>query len=134
MTPRAACAALFFLSFLAAAHAAPTTTGVASWYGRSFARHRMADGARFDPSNAAIAANRTLPLGTRILVTNLGNGRSLVMRVCDRGPYARHHGKLERTRVLDVSRRAAELLGFKERGTARVRVLALPAVHRMPAS
>jgi rare lipoprotein A len=89
-------------------------TGVASWYGSDFHGKATANGERYD-MEALTAAHRTLPMPTVVRVTNLDNGRSLRLRVNDRGPYARG-------RILDVSRRAASLLGFNDKGTARVRV------------
>ncbi len=89
-------------------------TGIASWYGPNFHGGRTANGEIFD-QNAITAAHRTLPLPSMVRVTNLENGRALKIRVNDRGPYA--HG-----RIIDLSRRAAQLLGFAGRGTARVRV------------
>ncbi len=93
--------------------------GVASWYGREFHGRRTANGAVFD-MNALSAAHRTLPMPSLVRVTNLDNGRSLVLTVNDRGPFARG-------RIIDVSRRAAQLLGFFEKGTAKVRVEAVRA-------
>jgi rare lipoprotein A len=89
-------------------------TGVASWYGSDFHGKSTANGERYD-MDTLTAAHRTLPMPTIVRVTNLENGRSLRLRVNDRGPYARG-------RILDVSRRAATLLGFQQNGTARVRV------------
>ena len=89
-------------------------TGIASWYGRRFHGGRTANGEIFD-MNALSAAHRTLPLPSVVRVTNLENGRSMVLRVNDRGPFSRG-------RIIDVSRRAAQLLGFQRNGTARVRV------------
>jgi rare lipoprotein A len=89
-------------------------TGVASWYGADFHGKATANGERYD-MDALTAAHRTLPMPTVVRVTNLENGRSIKLRVNDRGPYARG-------RVIDVSRRAGNLLGFSEKGTARVRV------------
>lgn len=89
-------------------------TGVASWYGAEFHGQHTANGEVFD-SNALTAAHRTLPMPVNVRVTNLQNGRSLIVRVNDRGPFARG-------RIIDVSERAADLLGFKNQGTARVRV------------
>ena len=88
--------------------------GMASWYGAEFQGSRTASGERFDP-HALTAASRSFPIGTHVRVTNLANGRSVVVRVNDRGPFA--HG-----RVLDVSRAAATALGMVGRGTARVRI------------
>jgi rare lipoprotein A len=89
-------------------------TGIASWYGQPFHGRSTANGERFD-MNALSAAHKTLPLPSLVRVTNLQNGRSLQIRVNDRGPFV--HG-----RIIDVSRRAAQLLGFERAGTARVRV------------
>ncbi|MDE2161905.1 MAG: septal ring lytic transglycosylase RlpA family protein [Alphaproteobacteria bacterium] len=89
-------------------------TGIASWYGPGFYGHPTADGEIFD-ANALTAAHRTLPLPVNVRVTDLENGRSLILRVNDRGPFAK-------SRIIDVSERAAKLLGFYEAGTARVRV------------
>lgn len=89
-------------------------TGVASWYGPDFHGKYTANGEVFD-QNEITAAHRTLPMPSFVRVTNLDNGRVLVVRVNDRGPFARG-------RILDLSRRAAQLLGIEERGTARVHV------------
>lgn len=88
--------------------------GVASFYAHEYDGRRTASGARYD-ERAMVAAHPTLPFGTRIRVTNLANGRSVVLRVVDRGPF-------RRGRVVDVSRRAARELGFLRQGTTRVRV------------
>jgi rare lipoprotein A len=89
-------------------------TGIASWYGRPFHGRRTANGETYD-MNALTAAHKTLPMPVYVRVTNLVNGRSLVLRVNDRGPFVNG-------RIIDVSRRAAQLLGFIKQGTARVRV------------
>lgn len=89
-------------------------TGIASWYGEDFDGKATANGETYD-MNSLTAAHRTLPLPTMVRVTNLDNGKSIRLRVNDRGPYARG-------RILDVSKRAADLLGFQSNGTARVRV------------
>ena len=89
-------------------------TGVASWYGEQFDQQYTANGETFD-LNRLTAAHRTLPMPSIVQVTNLDNGRSMRLRVNDRGPFARG-------RILDVSRRAAQLLGFENNGTALVRV------------
>jgi rare lipoprotein A len=88
--------------------------GVASWYGGAFHGRRTASGERFD-MNALTAAHPTLPLATVVRVTNLDNGRSVAVRINDRGPFAR-------SRIIDMSRAGARALGFDARGTARVRV------------
>ena len=89
-------------------------TGIASWYGEDFHGKYTANGEVYD-LNALTAAHRTLPLPSIIQVTNLDNGRTMRLRVNDRGPYARG-------RIIDLSRRAAQLLGFEGNGTAKVRV------------
>src|SRR6516164_10844967 len=88
--------------------------GVASWYGSDFHGRSTANGENFD-AEAITAAHPTLPLPSYVRVTNLSNGRSLIVRVNDRGPYAGN-------RIIDVSKRAAFLLGFTTSGTAWVRV------------
>ncbi|MEJ0063548.1 MAG: septal ring lytic transglycosylase RlpA family protein [Alphaproteobacteria bacterium] len=92
-------------------------TGLASWYGPGFHHGRTANGDRFD-SNELTAAHPTLPMPSLARITNLENGKSIVVRINDRGPFS---GK----RLIDVSRRSAELLGFAQQGTARVRVQVL---------
>src|SRR5580658_8829079 len=89
-------------------------TGVASWYGPTFYGKHTANGEVFD-ANALTAAHRTLPMPVNVRVTNLDNGRSIVVRVNDRGPFAKG-------RIIDLSEHAAELLGYKQAGTAKVRV------------
>src|SRR5947199_2745111 len=89
-------------------------TGVASWYGPTFYGKPTANGEIYDGVGLT-AAHRTLPLPVNVRVTNLENGKSLVVRVNDRGPFAQG-------RIIDVSKRAAELLGFYAKGTAKVRV------------
>ncbi len=95
-------------------------TGIASWYGPGFHKKLTANGETYD-QNDLTAAHRTLPLPTYVRVTNLENGRAIVLRVNDRGPFA--HG-----RIIDVSRRGAQLLGFERQGTARVRVRVIDSV------
>ena len=89
-------------------------TGIASWYGDPFHGRKTANGETYD-MNALTAAHRTLPMPSAVRVTNLDNGRSMVLRINDRGPYARG-------RIIDLSRRSAQLLGLFKNGTARVRV------------
>jgi rare lipoprotein A len=88
--------------------------GSASWYGELFHGRRTANGEIYDMDRLS-AAHPTLPLPVYARVTNLNNGRSIVVRINDRGPYARD-------RLIDLSRRSAELLGFRGNGTATVRV------------
>jgi len=92
-------------------------TGVASWYGADFHDHMTANGEIFN-KNELTAAHKTLPLPTLARITNLDNGRSIVVRINDRGPFSG-------TRLIDVSQRAAQLLGFESQGTAKVRVQVL---------
>jgi len=89
-------------------------TGIASWYGDPFHGRRTANGEVYD-MGALTAAHKTLPMPVFVRVTNLENGRALVLRVNDRGPFVNG-------RIIDVSRRGAELLGFSQQGTAKVRV------------
>lgn len=89
-------------------------TGIASWYGPTFHGKRTANGEIYD-QNELTAAHRTLQMPSLVRVTNLDNGRAIVVRVNDRGPF-------KRGRVIDVSKRSAELLGFINQGTARVRL------------
>jgi rare lipoprotein A len=88
--------------------------GIASWYGSEHQGRRTASGRRFRMEELT-AAHPTLPLATRLLVTNLGNGRKVIVTVSDRGP---HKGN----RVIDLSRAAAERLGMVRQGVARVRI------------
>ena len=88
--------------------------GLASWYGEDFHGRLTANGEVFDLAGIS-AAHPTLPLPSYARVTNLSNGRSLVVRVNDRGPY-------HSDRIIDLSMRASQLLGFQGRGTAWVRV------------
>lgn len=100
-------------------------TGIASWYGPGFHAKRTANGERFD-ENELTAAHRTLQLPALVRVTNLENGKSVVVRVNDRGPFSRG-------RIIDMSKRAADLLGFRHKGTARVRVQVLAEESRQMA-
>lgn len=89
-------------------------TGIGSWYGPQFHGKQTANGEVFD-MNEVTAAHPTLPMPSLVRVTNLENGRSIVVRMNDRGPYANG-------RIIDLSRRSAQLLGFERQGTAKVRV------------
>jgi rare lipoprotein A len=88
--------------------------GFASWYGPDFHGKRTANGEMFNMHSMS-AAHPTLPLPSYVRVTNLGNGRSIVLRANDRGPY-------HSNRIIDVSVKAADMLGFSRHGVARVRV------------
>ena len=92
-------------------------TGMASYYGRQFFGRRTASGATMDPTGYH-AAHRTLPFGTLVEVTNLRNGRRIVVRINDRGPFSRG-------RVVDLTPRGAQALGFAHAGIAPVRVSVL---------
>ncbi|MEX1035648.1 MAG: septal ring lytic transglycosylase RlpA family protein [Sneathiella sp.] len=89
-------------------------TGIASWYGEPFHGRRTANGAVYD-MHKLTAAHKTLPLPTDVRVTNLENGRSIIVTVNDRGPFAH-------SRIIDLSYRSAQMLGIVEKGTAKVRV------------
>lgn len=89
-------------------------TGVASWYGEQFHGKLTANGETYDMHDFT-AAHRTLPLGTVVRVTNLDNGKSVEVRVNDRGPYVKG-------RMIDLSYAAAVKLGYADKGTANVRL------------
>ncbi|MDY7012153.1 MAG: septal ring lytic transglycosylase RlpA family protein, partial [Cyanobacteriota bacterium] len=91
-----------------------TQRGIASWYGPGFHGRRSASGERFN-QNAMTAAHRTLPFGTRVRVTNQNNGRSIVVRINDRGPFIRG-------RIIDLSVGAARKIGMYGSGIAPVEV------------
>lgn len=93
--------------------------GQASWYGKSLHGRRTASGERFD-MNALTAAHRTLPFGTRVRVTELKGGKSVEVRINDRGPFAR-------ARIIDISFAAAKALGIVSTGTASVEITVLSA-------
>lgn len=89
-------------------------TGLASWYGADFHNKSTANGEVFD-MNEVTAAHKTLPMPSLVRVTNLDNGRSIIVRVNDRGPFVAG-------RIIDLSRRSAQLLGMDRQGIAKVRV------------
>jgi rare lipoprotein A len=95
-----------------------TREGLASYYGKEFQGRKTASGARFD-MNAMVAAHPSYPFGTLLRVTNLANGRSISVRIVDRGPGPQHRGN---GFIIDVSRKAAQVLGFLQQGRARVRL------------
>lgn len=95
--------------------ARPIAEGMASYYGRAFAGRRTASGEAFNPGELT-AAHRTLPFGSRVKVTDITSGRSVVVRINDRGPFGRHG------RVIDVSEAAARELGIISRGSGRVSI------------
>ena len=88
--------------------------GMASYYGSELAGNRTASGERFDPGSLT-AAHRTLAFHSRVVVTNLANGKEVVVRVNDRGPWSK-------SRVIDISHAAAREIGMHRSGTARVRL------------
>lgn len=92
--------------------------GNASFYGAKFHGRKTASGAIFN-KHAMTAAHRNLPFGTRVRVTHVHNGRSVVVTINDRGPFIK-------SRIIDVSRAAAEQLGMVQQGVARVRLERLP--------
>ena len=89
-----------------------TERGVASWYGPNFHKKKTANGEVFD-MNLLTAAHKTLQLPSLVRVTNIENNRSLILRVNDRGPFVKN-------RIIDVSKKAASILGFQKKGTANV--------------
>lgn len=91
-----------------------TATGVASWYGGKFHGRRTASGETYN-QHALTAAHRTLPFGTEVVVTNQNNGKSVVVRINDRGPFSGG-------RIIDLSHKAASQIGMINSGTARVRL------------
>jgi rare lipoprotein A len=111
----AAIAAVLGLSTGLWPHAAEAAqTGMASYYKHGA---RTANGERFDP-HGYTAAHRTLPFGTRVLVTNLKNGKSVIVRINDRGPFTKG-------RVIDLSLGAAKVVGLTKSGVAKVKVVRL---------
>jgi len=100
------------------ANAVPYQVGKASWYGKRFHGRKTANGESYNMFQMT-AAHRSLPMGTWVKVTNLRNGRSVVLRVNDRGPFID-------SRVIDTSYMAAEHLGFREQGIVRVRLDIVP--------
>jgi len=97
-------------------------TGIASWYGPNFHGKQTANGEIFDKYELT-AAHKTLQMPSIVRVTNLENGRSIIVRVNDRGPFSG-------ARIIDLSQRSAELLGFRNKGVAKVKVQVLPQESR----
>jgi rare lipoprotein A len=114
-----ACSVLL-LSFASACSHAPrigesfVERGEASWYGPGFQGRRTASGEIYD-SHLYTAAHRSLPFGMKVLVKNLKNGKTVIVRINDRGPAVR-------SRLIDLSRAAAQQLGFLQDGTCRVEI------------
>ncbi|WP_349371264.1 septal ring lytic transglycosylase RlpA family protein [Salinarimonas sp.] len=94
--------------------AAAVKTAHASWYGPGFHGRKTANGERFD-QDGLTAAHKTLPFGTKVRVTNVANGKSVVVRINDRGPFVRG-------REIDLSRGAAKAVGMVGSGVAQVRM------------
>src|SRR5208337_2187160 len=92
----------------------PEVVGIASWYGPGFHGHKDAAGAVYDQEDLT-AASIAFPLGSRVMVTNLDNGRSVEVRITDRGPFVKG-------RKIDLSHKAARIIGMLDQGTARVRI------------
>src|SRR5262249_51640942 len=105
---------------------ARSSIGTASWYGQEFDGRRTASGAVFDQDGLS-AAHRSLPLGTRVRVTNLANGRSVALRITDRGPFVKG-------RALDLSYGAARRLHMVHQGTGKVRIEVLERPSSRPAT
>lgn len=117
----AVAAACLLATLPAAAHSSEdkikvlqTITGSASWYGSRFQGRKTANGERFD-MHQLTAAHRTLPFGTKVRVTNRNNGKSVVVRINDRGPYSGN-------RIIDLSRSAAKAVGMISQGVASVKL------------
>jgi rare lipoprotein A len=114
----AAVSTLLALPLSTAAHADPavlrTISGSASWYGPGFHGRTTANGERFN-QNELTAAHRTLPFGTKVRVTNRNTGKSVTVRINDRGPF---HGN----RVIDLSRAAAGKIGLVNSGVGNVKI------------
>lgn len=102
-----------------------TETGIASWYGPQFHGKKTANGEIYNMYELT-AAHRTLQMPSLVRVTNLENGKSIIVRINDRGPFSRG-------RVIDVSSKAADLLGMKQKGTAKVRLQLLSDESRQVA-
>ena len=94
-----------------------TYIGTASYYGEGYEGRQTASGETFD-KNELTAAHRFLPFGTLVNVTNLENERNVELRINDRGPFVRG-------RIIDVSERAAKLLGFINQGTVKVHIMVI---------
>jgi rare lipoprotein A len=96
---------------------ASAACGKASWYGPNFHGRQTASGERFNQMSMT-AAHRSMPLGSRVVVSDPASGRSVTVRINDRGPYA--HG-----RIIDLSKGAADVLGIRQRGVAKVCIVLL---------
>ena len=92
----------------------PTSVGIASYYSNGLTGKKTASGERYDP-NKLTAAHKTLPIGTIVKVTNLGNNKQVVVKINDRGPYVRG-------RIIDLSYSAARQLGMLKDGITKVKI------------
>ena len=97
-----------------AAKASKKMVGIASFYATNFNGRRTASGEKFN-NNAMTAAHKSLPFGSKVQVTNVRNGKSVVVRINDRGPYVRG-------RIIDLSKAAAKKIGIGHAGTVRVKL------------
>ncbi|MBQ6653677.1 MAG: septal ring lytic transglycosylase RlpA family protein [Prevotella sp.] len=109
---------LFLALFCPMLLSAQTTTGIASYYSKKWTGRKTANGERLH-HDSLTCAHKTYPFGTRLKVTHLGNGKSVVVRVTDRGPYGRG-------RIVDLSWGAARDLGMLQQGLAKVTLEVLP--------
>jgi rare lipoprotein A len=116
LNPMSAASLALFATMLPQDAAAMIQCGMASWYGLEAGTQR-ADGGSVEASGLS-AAHRTLPFGTKVKVENLANGREATVEINDRGPFSN-------ARVIDVSKGAAQELGFVDNGVARVRITTL---------
>lgn len=101
-------------------------SGVASWYGPNFHGKKTANGERFD-QNELTAAHRTLPFNSIVRVINSSNGNSVIVRINDRGPYAKN-------RIIDLSKKAAEKIDIIQNGTGNVKLILLNNYAKLPAN
>jgi rare lipoprotein A len=101
-------------------------SGVASWYGPNFHGKKTANGERFD-QNELTAAHRTLPFNSILRVINSSNGNSVIVRINDRGPYAKD-------RIIDLSKKAAEKIDIVRNGTGNVKLFLLTNISKLPAN
>ncbi|MFM6927864.1 MAG: septal ring lytic transglycosylase RlpA family protein [Bdellovibrio sp.] len=108
---------VFTFSLLSCAHTlheGSTLTGRASWYGHDHDGQKTANGETFDMQEMT-AAHRTLPMNSKVKVTSLSNGKSVIVRINDRGPFSKG-------RIIDVSQAAAKELGMIKKGTDKVKI------------
>lgn len=101
--------------------------GLASWYGDDFHGNKTANGETFDKT-ALTAAHTTLPIPSLVKVTNLENKNEVIVRINDRGPFVQSKPL---KRIIDLSEKAAETLGMKEKGVARVKITLLPTATKL---